>query len=223
MLLIGKDELKLLSQKILEGNEFMEWQYELTSYNEGTVNIPPVEIIIGTETYSTEAIKFNVFTTRKIDDFELRPDFGLVNEDVNLFKLISLLLLIPFTFFIYRILKKYHLKKLIKFKPRKSIQSWIKDELLKLEREIENNNITLSGFDKLSFLIKKYFSLKTKKDVSAFTTMEFAFEFYSDIKKRNFLTILAKCDEIKYFSEKPKEIKNILLNCIYETRKNLSV
>ena len=74
-LLTRHKKLKVLEQQAQRTPEGHQLIFEITAYEPNEYRIPPIQIKMGPDTFSTEALSLQVITTRQKEDLDIRPEF----------------------------------------------------------------------------------------------------------------------------------------------------
>lgn len=207
------------------------WGYELTAHTTGTVTLPPVEIRVGSQTFSTEATELRIATTRAEADSQIREEFGALDPPSHLWYWLLWLSLLPAAYGLRLWLEPRVRKWLARFKP-KPVQiapppeedpiEWLKRELLRLKVEL-HQGAGESFADELTAVLREYFARKHNAPVRAWTTKEFSRKFAAEPTATALVPVFASCDEVKFTGRKANltgrfstaliETERVLLAC----------
>ncbi len=212
-------------------NHSLIWGYELTAHSTGAVTLPPVEIRVGSQTFSTEATLLKIATTRAEGDTKIRDEFGPLDPPSKLWYWLMWLSLLPLAYYAGLWIEKRLPKWLSRFKPKpiavvapteEDPIEWLKRELLRLKVEL-SQGATEAFADELTAVLREYFARKHKAPVRAWTTKEFTHRFAAEPTATALVPVFTSCDEIKFTGRKANladrfatafnETERVLLAC----------
>lgn len=219
--------LKVLSMDNRREKESLVWRYELTSYDEGKVLVPPVNIQVGPNNFSTQSSPLEVSGTRAPTDQEVRPEFESLNYPRHWGRYIAYAFLATVALGFVAWGRK-HIPKIrrptptaIKPPPPRPVDpdAWLREQLTKLKRDIDGNRQEFYGIDQLTVLLRRYFAIRLGKPVDAWTSREFKALLASDSTARELSRIFELCDEIKFRENKPTDVRRKAMEWLAESEK----
>lgn len=186
------------------------WGYDLTSHRTGKTTIPPVEIRVGSQTFSTEALELQITTTRAENDNKLREEFGPLDLPSRWWYWLFWMSLLPIAYWVRLWLDKRLPKWLARFKarlpeptpePAEDPLVWLRRELARLKAELAHS--PGEGFaDDLTAVLREYFTRKHAAPVRAWTTREFTRHFSDEPTAKALVPVFYSCDEVKFTPRK---------------------
>ncbi len=228
-LLTKAESLRIADQDYTrEGNELV-WTYHLVPTKLGTVTVPPIEIQIGTQSFSSESVTLTIASTRKDGDEELRPDFGPESFPMRWgpwIKLVLLLLLLvggglaSYRWWLHRMVKIPKAEPKL-MAPEESPLEWFQKRILEIRRALENSQNGEVTIDELTSAIRQFFEKASRNPVETWTTTEFRTRFSRDELAQQITLVLNRCDAWKFGRESDIEVKDMAYYCLSETEKIL--
>ena len=178
-LLSQNKELVVLEKDLQEKSDHYELKYVLTTHKTGVFSVPPIEMRLGPDSYSTQLLALKSSSTRAEGDSEIRPEFGDLPFPVPWTRYLGFFLGAVLLFALIRFgVKKI---KLPKPAPKKPAPIPEEDPLLWLRRNLDQFFKTLTPeelfpsrkADELVQIVREYFARATKSPVQAWTLAEF--------------------------------------------------
>lgn len=207
------------------------WGYELTSHRTGVVTLPPVEIRMGSQTFSTEATELRIASTRPESDSLIREEFGPLDPPSRLWYWLMWLSLLPAAWGLRIWIERRLALWRARFKPKEIVVEappeedpleWLKRELIRLKGEL-HQGAEEAFADELTAVLREYFARKHKAPVRAWTTKEFSRKFAAEPSATALVPVFDSCDEVKFtghktnladrFNTAMNETERVLLAC----------
>ncbi len=209
-LLTQAKSFQVLDTTYRHASESLIWGYELTAHKTGTIHLPPVEIRVGSQTFSTESLDLKIVTTRPEGDNKIREEFGALEMPSRWLYWLLWLSLLPLSYGLRTWLEKKLPKWLDRFKPKPVVVAppppedpieWLKRELNRLKAELSRE--TRETFaDDLTDVLREYFARKHGLPVRAWTTREFSRHFGAEPTGSAVVPVFSSCDEVKFIGKK---------------------
>jgi hypothetical protein len=210
----------LVDKKENQNKTIKTIEYKLTSLEVGEHSLPPLEIQVGPQSFSTHSKKLTVQTTRDAKDESLRPSLPMESPGIPFLKIFVTLVLAAGLYSLYK-KHKETLRNLFKKENKKetppfNLGEWLNHELKKIFAEYQKNpNLLLA--DKINHLIKNFLELQKSQPVLSLTTSEIKTLF----KNLEINSLLSTTDYFKYSQDTPKEIVEFQNNLFQNTKKEL--
>lgn len=192
-----------------EGDEWV-WHYEITAYKPGEITVPPAEIRLGSENFSTEATKLTIEGTRTEKDLELREDFDRLSHPIPWGKVALVLTAIAGLVGVAKLVEKYYRRFFPKktatpapalAKPTESDLAWLRRQLALVRARLEANGEAAQAVDSLTLILREYFARTTRLPVEAWTTTEFHRRFHENGAALKLLPCFEACDRFKFAAD----------------------
>lgn len=209
-LLTQAKSFQVLDTTYRHTKESLVWGYELTTHRVGSLTLPPVEIRVGSQTFSTESVELTIATTRAQSDNKIRDEFGPLEMPSRWLYWLMWLSCLPIAYALRRWLEKRLPKWLARFKPKPVVIpppppedpiEFLKRELARLKTELQVNPQETFA-DDLSAVLREYYSRKHSLPVRAWTTREFSRRFRGEPAADAIVPVLGSCDEVKFIGRK---------------------
>lgn len=211
-LLTKNKNLKLLEHQIVKTDSEYEISFELTAHSAKKLSIPPIQIQLGPDTFSTETLALDVWSSRDANDSEIRAEFEPLQLPIPWKKLFSYFvwsisgLCVLWT--IRRTLSRIPWKQLqlklnaLKTPNLESNRMWLKRQLKRIRSERQKQANPLMLADDLSFVLKKFLERQTHTPALSLTAEELAARLPQLTARPGKKTLLARMDWVRY---QPKE------------------
>jgi hypothetical protein len=227
-LLSRNKRLQILDRDYRREKDALVWRYELTSYQVGRVFIPPMEVKLGPETFSTEGTAIEVTSTRARGDNALREEFGPVRPPLRwrwLLKWLAALFLLATSLWLW---KRYGAKLKIQRPARPAVPKapeerpldWLKRKLESLRQEIEKG-LEPRPVDTLTAVLHQFYCRAHGVPADAWTTRELVARLGNATKASELGRVLERCDEFKFSGGVAGSMKDLALNCLKESERIL--
>ena len=211
--LVENAKFQVLEQRLEKEGDDWVWRYDITAYKGGKITIPPVEIKVEGETYSSEAEDISITPLREEKDFEPRPEYGVLTPPIawtRTLLLLSVLVgvcLVTLTgFFIRKHARRYlaRRKKGPIPEPEYQIQEdpreWLKLALERLKAAIKENQTSpaLSHVDHFSHILRDFYMRRHGLPVRSYTFQEIETKLSCDDTVSSLKNIFLDCDTFKF-------------------------
>ncbi len=217
--LIQTRQLELLDQDYRKEKNRYVWRYQFTAYNPGVIQIPPVSVSLGPQSFSTEAATLTVVTDRADNDGELRPDAGPLSRPWSKWFWIFLIGAPALAALLYRYQNRF---RFIKSEPKEpnlpkapseSPAEWLRKQLLILRARVETGPATFSPALAWSALLREYLDKQTGHPAMAWTSSQLAERLYPDPKSVRIAEMMRECDKAKFQSpqQRPESSEEVQL------------
>lgn len=215
----------------LEENTWV-WTYRLTSYQPGTISLPPVEVIQGPTSYSTEIVSFTTTTQREEGDSEIRPAFGTLRLPIlwlpYVWKVLLLLFGLGAFYSIYLWLGKRRRPRPILLPPPMEMAPedplvWLNRELEKIKEEVARGRLPEKNLDRFTFVLRSYCSRTSQMPVTSWTTRECEYLLGDSSQASTLLEIFRHCDHYKFQKTSRETLSSWLLQAISQSQQVLNV
>lgn len=228
-LLTKADSLRIVEQSFNNRGNELVWTYDLTLTKLGKTTVPPVEIQLGSQSFSTEATLLELKSPRQQGDDNLRDDFGPVSPPMHWGPWIKLFALLFFLVGGGLALYRWFRSRLQRRPPPKppapepgeSALEWLQKRLKEIRVRLESSKDGEAGIDELTITIRHFFELVSRNPVEAWTTREFTSRFSKDEIAQRVSTVLSRCDAWKFGRQSDEPPRDIAFACLEETEKIL--
>lgn len=203
-LLNDSKNIKVLERELLQENNTVRIRYKITAYDSGQYNIPPIELQLGTNSYSSEGTALKVASTRPEGDSEIRAEFGPVSEPIAWKRFLSVLFALAIFVLVLTFLKKKLPAKKIKIEPLPPEIDplvWLREQLTLLQRDAASD----TSLDRLNSLLREFYARLTKNRVKAWTTTEMKSRLLNDTHAKECIAIMVNSEEIRFARRPPSD------------------
>lgn len=228
--LLQHKKIKVLDKKIIKDEGFPIVRYEITAYSPEELRIPPIQIKWAGEQLSTESTPLLIKSSRLESDTEIREAFQEVSKPFPLWRILRLVALALFTYFVCWIFWPYLLKipglfPTVRFPLKKEKEEdpldWLKRELEALKKKRAQWNESQELIDDWFHIVKTYFAKKEKKTVRSWTTKEFKNHLNQNQKAAEVIPLLQACDQFKFSKDRHSTVSTLMEKWILETERIL--
>lgn len=228
-LITAKKDIHILEQDFIEKDDSYVWQFDLTSYHTGQVQIPPIEVRLGPTTYSTDAQDLSLVTSRAETDTEIRPEFGKLGLPIDWAKWALATLYAALTLTVAWILRKWapRLKGWAKQQlnrpkpPDATAEQWLTRELKRIKLAMARGQDSETTIDELTDVLRNYFAKSTSLPVRQWTTGEFRKRLQSDNRTNSVLPLFLETDLVKFHPNQQANLESLIQNSIKITEQKL--
>lgn len=210
------------------------WTYEITGHNVGSFRVPPIEVIAGPNSFSTEATELKIATSRSEGDMVPRPNAEDETMPIRLpgwLKAIASLLAIGtalgwiarwlyrrYGHLLYRRNRGPILLPPVTVEPP---DSWLRAQLDEYRRKIASGEEAEDFVDELTDILREYFSRSFSRPVEAWTTSEIRRNLSSDSRVTAVAgEVFDRCDRFK-FSPGPRQPLAVARECLDQAERIL--
>lgn len=207
-LLTQNKNLKLLEHQIVKTDSEYEISFELTAHSAKKLSIPPVQIQLGPNTFSTETLALEVWSSRDENDSEIRAEFDPLQLPIPWKKLFSYFIWsisgLCVLWIIRRTLSRIPWQQLpLKLKTLKipnleSNRTWLKRQLKRIRSERQQQANPLILVDDLSYVLKKFLGRQSHTPALSWTAEELATRLPQLTGRPGKKTLLARMDWVRY-------------------------
>ena len=183
-LLSDAGDLIILNKQFRRETGVWVWRYELTSYTPGQHTIPPIQVWMGPDNFSTESRAIEITSLRTDGDKELRPDLGPVTPSLPwrewLGYLGAFLAVAAVAEYLRRKaapwLRRVRRKipKPVALEPKQNHLEWLRAQFAFYRRQLETGGYAPEIVDQITHTIREYLTRTTTFPVIAWTTREFS-------------------------------------------------
>ncbi len=235
-LLVENQKYQVLDQSLEKEGDFWVWRYEITAYQVGSITLPPVEVRVEGENYSTEAVSIPVVSTRAEGDQSLHPEFGILGVPFQWKSILKLLgmvigaalgvLLLAYAKSKLKLLVRRFRKPApvapVHVAPAEDPKVWLRRELQLLRNQVRAGIPTEdSSVDAFTLIVREYYARKYSLPVKSFTSHEFLKRLPTDDTAKPIAKLFDACDEFKYCPEHPGNEVDLTLSSIERSEKIL--
>lgn len=230
-LLSQHKKLKILEQQVQRVPEGHQLIFEITAYEPNEYLIPPIQIKIGSDTFSTEALPLTVTTTRQKDDIDIRPEFEPLQKPFPWRKVYAgamwFLVTGVFVWWLRWALTKISMRKVIHFFKGLSLpkyesrRAWLKCEIKRLKTRLASDAAPNDVLDDAFFTLKKYFEKSFSKPVPAWTQKELQLRLQETLSKRKLSSICIEIDRLQYHTADKSRIEQRISELLTVMEKEL--
>ncbi|NBV49727.1 hypothetical protein EBR78_00755 [bacterium] len=207
-LLTQNKNLKLLEHQIVKTDSEYEISFELTAHSSKKVSIPPIQIQLGPDTFSTETLALEVWSSRDPNDTEIRAEFEPLQLPIPWKKLFSYFIWsisgLCFFWILRRTFSRIPWKRLslqlhaVKMPNLESNRMWLKRQLKRIRSERQNRANPLVLADDLSFVLKTFLERQTHTPALSWTAQEIVAQLPQLTARPGRRTVLAHIDSVRY-------------------------
>lgn len=201
-------ELKLLEQHARHQDQFFEWTFEFTSHKPGNYQIPPLQVKVGPNTYSTTALPLLVTTSREVEDTQIRPEQGVLSPPFPWKKVFNitiwLICAIVVLWLLNRIVRRVSWRAIKQFRIRISLPNletnrmWLRKELNKIRQELASGNTSAALVDKIIYTLRLFLLRQTHFPTTAWTSKEITHQLPAPLLKGELKTIFLHSDHLQF-------------------------
>jgi len=222
-LLSDASDLIILNKQFQRERGSWIWRYELTAYAPGKYTIPPIQVRMGPNTFSTESQTLSITSLRREDDNEIRPELDRVTPPLPWKKWLGYLALCLTGLCVGEYLRKQWQKW---SRPKRSLPppvilspnhlEWLKEQFARFRSELESKHYSPKIIDEITYTIREYLSRKTAYPVVAWTTLEFSYRGTSLIEGWDRLKAIFELTDPFKFSGRESAIYDLALLSLNE-------
>ena len=229
--LTESNQIQILDKTFHRENEKWVWRYEITGYKAGRVSVPPLLVSFKGETFSTERSFLTISTTRSENDLDLRPDFGAIRPPIQWRYWIKMMIS-GILFFITLI----GVERLVRYlrarrkeppppvrtpAPVENPFEWLRRQLIIYRQELERPAFEAKAVDRLTEIVREFFTRKNGKPCLCWTTQEFKRLLSTDTLAQGIFPVLLLCDQFKFLPTKCSDVKSLAQSVLIESEKIL--
>jgi len=207
-LLTRHKKLKVLEQQAQKTPEGHQLVFEITAYEPDEYRIPPIQIKMGPDTFSTEAMPLQVTTTRQKDDIDIRPEFEPLKKPfpwrtvyaAAMWFLVGSVLIWWTRWALSKVSWRALFSTLGNFSlPRyESRKVWLKHEIKRIKNRLASENQENEILDDAFFTLKKFFEKGIKKPVPAWTQKELQARLSETLNRKHLSDICSEIERLQY-------------------------
>lgn len=212
-LLTESKDLTILERSFKLEDDRQIWVIDLTAYKNGSLRVPPLEVIYDDSTFSTENRELKIQSSRPEDDVELRQEFGAVSLPSRwdiwgrvAFWIVALGSVAWFAVRTRRRFKELKSLRLKHFRETEAPQVWLRMRLDYIRQLLEDGADEKQVWAELASAVRGYFSRCSMNPVEAWTTGEFELKLTRYPEARRLLPLLRQWDRRFTREKTPGEI-----------------
>jgi len=204
-LLTQHKKLKVLEQQAQKIERVYQIIFEITAYEPNEYLIPPVQVKLGADTFSTEAIPLSVTTSRQKDDVEIRPEFESLEKPFPWRKVYSALMWLLSGSFVFWLMRWaisrvswrnfLFISRFFKLPSFESRKTWLRKEIKRLKTRLALESDTNAILDDTFFVLKKYFEKCFHQPIPSWTSQELQVRLHDFLSKRRLSKL---CSEVAF-------------------------
>lgn len=207
-LLTQNKTLKILEHQIVKTESEYEISFELTAHSSKKLSIPPIQIQLGPETFSTETLPLEVWSSREASDSEIRAEFEPLQLPIQWKKLFGYFIWsisgLCFLWLFRRTVSRIPWSRLslkllsLKIPNLESNRMWLKKQLKRIRMERQKRTNPLVVLDDLSFVLKTFLERQTHNPALSWTAEEIVTRLPQMTARTDKSSVLAHIDSVKY-------------------------
>lgn len=222
-------EIKLLERNLRETPESWIFTYELTTHDLSPLRVPPIQIKLGADLFSTESQIISVETTRAENDMEIRSEFSELNLPfpwrLVYLALIGILSVTASLWFLSWMFKKIPWRRINNWQaliphfhlPRH--RKWLRTRLTEIEEKIKQGSMNDSLVDEVEQALRYFLFQKTALPIRSWTSREIKHSSSHRILSAPTLRILSEAETFKYSHPQKVNPHQVALHLIQEIRR----
>jgi hypothetical protein len=202
--------IMILERDFRRERDALVWRYDITAYEKGKPNIPPVEIRLGPLSFSTEATPLEVLSTRQPDDTALREEYGPATYPIRWLLLLIVAVLGGIGAAAWRFgrpyyrayMRRFHTAPVVHAAPKEKPDEWLRKRLAVIREKLAAagedaaaNDIIV---DDIALAIREYYARREGRPVEAWTTREFRARMQTVDRAQKICPVFDRCDEWKF-------------------------
>ncbi len=222
-LLVDAKSLLLLGREVKREGDAFVWRYEVSAYLPGKYTVPPVEVRMGPQSFSTEAMSFEVKSTRADQDVDIREEFGPLSHRWRWEVWLLRFAVLAGVFFLFRWLKKFLPKRkphvvptYVDTTPAEAPEAWLRRRLHEIR--VRGSGAAAQSLDELTDSVREYFARKARVPARAWTTRELG-DKLADTRVPAIRKIFERCDAYKFSGNTSIPLDHLLESALDETER----
>ncbi len=210
-LLLKDGQIQLLDQFFERDEDSLRWVYDFTAYDEGEFRIPPLEIRLGADTYSTESTVFQAVTQRSHEDETLRGDQGLVSKPIPWLTLLLVFIVGGVLWYFRNSIRlpkwRWALKKRKSHVPvfTEDELKWLRRELDRIRNELKNHPDRSDKLvDQTTLALREFCKRRFSPTARSWTSTEILWHLSQLVEQAPLAEICQECDRYQFGPEKTR-------------------
>jgi len=227
-LLGNAKHLQILDRDFQSRDGKLIWKYDLTSYQLGTLTIPPIAITYGPHSFSTRSVPLQVKSSRVPEDNELRPEFGPFPPPVRWGRgalyFLALGILYVLGLWAQRTLRARtgpHTAPRVAAPPEEPVDQWLRRRLREIREAAALPEQCDPLVDELTLVLRQYLSRRGHAPVLGWTTRELQEHLVDGPAALTVIQVFKKCDVYKFQPKRKQDVGLLLLGCLDESERAL--
>lgn len=224
-LLSQHKEIKLLERRTNQTSNQYEWVFELTAHKSGTFQVPPIQVQLGPNTYSTSALPLTVTTSRTEKDNQIRPEFGSLSNPFPWKKLFSFvtwgIVAGLLAWLAHRISKRVQwslLRNSFRFPKLPTLETdkmWLKKELRLIRQSLDSSEqLNPEIVDRIVRILRIYLKRQTHLPVTSLTSREILHRLPQRYTDKELRTVFFQAEKHQFQGDHKTETKQVAENLL---------
>lgn len=218
-------EIKLLERRTNQTSTQFEWVFEITAHKPGTFQVPPIQVQLGPNTYSTTALPLTVTTFRGEKDNQIRPEFGNLSNPFPWKKIFSFvtwgMVAGLLGWLLHRISKRVQwsrLKNWFQLPTLPSLETdkmWLKKELSLIRHSLDSKeDLSPQIVDQIVRTLRIYLKRRTHLPATGWTSREILKRLPQRYTKKDLQTVFSQADKHQFQRSHNTDTKDVAENLL---------